>query len=151
LFGANLTPAIIPKAEDKVGAACQSALAKAAQNLMRIKAKLFLNCKKKGLKDTADQQFLSGADLEECFDTLQADAKGTIAKAVAKIASTVDKQCAGVNLTAAFPGQCSGAADLVTCVDEQAECRVCRLFNAMDGLSEDCDLFDDGVSNASCP
>lgn len=151
VFGPDLNPFLYLKSTDKAKAGCQLAIAKAAQNLLLTKAKLFLSCKKSGIKVTADQQMLSGADLEACFDALNDDEKGTIAKAVAKITTTVNTQCAGLALAPLFPGQCSSALDFAACVDEQAECRVCRLFNGMDGLSENCDLFDDGLSNASCP
>ncbi len=151
VFGPDLNPFLYLKSTDKAKAGCQLAMAKAAQNLLLTKAKVFLGCKKSGIKVTADQQMLSGADLEACFDALNDDEKGTIAKAVTKISTTVNTQCAGLALAPLFPGQCSSALDFAACVDEQAECRVCRLFNGMDGLSENCDLFDDGMSNASCP
>ena len=52
-----------------------------------------------------------------------------------------------------FPGECSGATTgtLAGCLDERVECRVCLAINAIDGLSVDCDLFDDGAANSSCP
>jgi hypothetical protein len=54
-------------------------------------------------------------------------------------------------MSTAFPGACAARADFAACADERMECRICRMFNTMDGLTEDCDLFDDGVANASCP
>jgi len=39
---------------------------------------------------------------------------------------------------------------LTTCVDRQIECRTCELFSGADGLTRDCDAFDDGSVNGSC-
>jgi hypothetical protein len=36
-------------------------------------------------------------------------------------------------------------------VDRQIECRTCQLFNGADGITRDCDAFDDGSVNGSCP
>ena len=52
----------------------------------------------------------------------------------------------------AFPGcGTSDPADLAACLDERVECRVCLTLNEADELNRDCDLFDDGAANASCP
>ena len=60
----------------------------------------------------------------------------------------------GPEVQAAFPGECSGSAnlaDLGDCLDRLVECRVCLGLNAADALSRYCDNFDDGVVNGSCP
>ena len=57
-------------------------------------------------------------------------------------------------LAALLPGVCSAAADepaLADCADRAALCRLCRATNAMGGLALDCDLFDDGVPDLTCP
>ena len=43
-----------------------------------------------------------------------------------------------------------GQPEFAQCVDRLVECRVCKMLNAMDDLSTNCDAFDDGVLNASC-
>ncbi len=56
-----------------------------------------------------------------------------------------------MDLSDAFPGCATdAAAALATCVDETVECRVCLALNRADDLARDCDLFDDGMLNASC-
>lgn len=52
-----------------------------------------------------------------------------------------------------LPGLCAGtsAATLGTCVAERVACRVCLAINASDNLNVDCDAFDDGQTNLSCP
>ena len=37
-----------------------------------------------------------------------------------------------------------------TCLEHKVECRFCEWANAVNGLNRDCDLFDDGLANASC-
>lgn len=131
---------------------CQVAVLSSLQKIFKVKATLFLNCKKNGLKSKT-QPFLSNADLQTCFDPLIDDPAGKIAKAVTSLQETVAKKCAAVPLATAFPGSCSGAAnapDLAACIDRRVECRTCRIFNGVDGLARDCDLVDDGTANASC-
>ena len=96
----------------------------------------------------------SGADLEDC---LGADARGRIAKHCAadssRLRAAIDRRCwvGGVDLGAAFPGcDSSDPSGLASCLDARAECELCRAVNDADGLSKDCDLFDDGLANGTC-
>lgn len=53
-----------------------------------------------------------------------------------------------------FPGPCAraGALDAVPdCVEAIGRCHACRALAAGVDLDVDCDLFDDGASNGSCP
>jgi len=77
--------------------------------------------------------------------------RSRVLSSVVKLADTVARHCPAVNTNTVFPGACVGAPDFVACVDEQVECRVCQILNQNDGLSIDCDTFDDGQSNGSCP
>jgi hypothetical protein len=145
VFGSDLNAAIIPSAVDKVTARCQAAVIKDYEKITSTKLMEFLKCKKKGLKN---RSIVSGANLEAC---LGVDPSGRVDKAVAKLSADLTKKCAGVDLAAAFPGECSAATHFTTCVDQRVECRACRMMNAVDGLSRSCDVFDDGVLNATCP
>ena len=61
--------------------------------------------------------------------------------------------CFGVDLGAAFPGVCAGAADfteLDACVTARAKCHICRYVNAADAVAADCDAADDMLVNGSC-
>jgi len=40
---------------------------------------------------------------------------------------------------------------LATCIDQRVECRICLTLNAVDNMAVDCDSFDDGQVNLSCP
>ncbi len=142
LFGADLTAAV---STDKAIGGCQAAIAKAYEKVVATKAKVFIKCKKKGLKDmTID----SPAALEACFDVVASDAK--VAKMIGKITTAVTKKCSTVILDTAFPGICVGAPVFADCVDASTECRTCLTLDAVDGLSRDCDLYDDGLANGSC-
>ena len=85
------------------------------------------------------------------------DDKGKIAKACdptsGKIPSTIDKKCSSpVNTSTAFPVcETSDPLTLAACLDQKIECRVCLALNQADNLARDCDEFDDGVVNGSCP
>ena len=86
------------------------------------------------------------------------DLKEKIAKAcdpvTGKLRKNITKKCVDklVDLSDAFPGCGTDVElDLAQCLDRAVECRVCVALNAADSLFVDCDLFDDGASNASCP
>jgi hypothetical protein len=65
----------------------------------------------------------------------------------------VRKKC-GSDYASLFPGSCSSEATLTefaTCIEVRVECRVCLGLNEVDGVDRNCDDFDDGKLNASCP
>ena len=82
------------------------------------------------------------------------DPKGKIARTcdpiIGKIRKAIDKKCVGI--AGAFPGcGTDDSAELAMCLDAAVECRVCLALNQADGLRIDCDGFDDGLVNGSCP
>ncbi len=157
IFGASLSTAAIDCAVDKPACSCQQAIAKATEKVAKTKFKTFLGCKKSVLKAGA----LNAEALEDCVDedstpgSIADDGKGKIAKRVAKLADAIAKKCdaAAVNTAVAVAGACAGLTGtaLADCIDERVECRVCLTLNAADNLAVDCDKFDDGQENMSCP
>jgi len=156
LFGASLD-ALVTRDADAATSQCQRDTWKAVAKCTKKRLSEFFVCKKKGL---ARGTIASAADLEGlCLmqggnpQTGQADPKGKIAKACSDagkgIGKAVAKRCGPVTGDEAFPG-CAAAPDLVACLDALAACRVCRAINAADGLTRNCDLFDDSSDNGSC-
>jgi hypothetical protein len=45
----------------------------------------------------------------------------------------------------------TSTTQLATCVTEAARCRFCTSLNAIDSFNANCDVFDDGVADTSCP
>jgi len=145
LFGTDLDVSIVDAGVDKAGAKCQAAIAKAAGKCQDAKLSSFNSCKKEKLK--ADD-----TDIEACLGTGTGgipDGKGKIQK---KCGGDFDlaKKCAGITtpLDALVPGCAPGVT--AACIDQKIECRVCLALNALDGLTRDCDEFDDGLANGSC-
>lgn len=147
IFGADLGSAAILTADDKTGAACQSAVLKATGRVVAQELKQFGKCKKLGLKAGT---ITDGPSLATCLDDVATDPTGRIAKARAGITKALDKKCGGVDLDTALPGSCAGSGDFSTCLATRADCRTCLLLSETDVLGADCDLFDDGAANASC-
>ncbi len=147
IFGADLNTAMMTAAANPVAAACQIVVAKRWEILATLQFKEFLACKKSGLKAGT---VVSAATLENCFDAIDTDGKGKIAKSLRKLGSILAKKCGALDLSTAFPAGCAGRLPLENCIGERVRCRVCLSINAVDGLSKDCDIFDDGLSNASC-
>jgi hypothetical protein len=157
IFGSDLDTAIVKEFFNKNTAKCQGDVAKAAQNCQDAKLKLFNSCKKGALKSKVEPAVESALQLQEaCLGTgtdPMPDPKRKIAKVCEdKLADTITKKCAnaaGVDLATAFPGF-DPNDNLPDYIDHRIECQVCLAINGADGLSRDCDLFDDGVANSSC-
>jgi hypothetical protein len=147
LFGSDPSVAVISAASDSDGAACQSSMAKGYEKIVQAQLKLFNGCKKKGM---ADGSVASEYTLSTCFDTVRADDRGKVAKAVSKLDRYVATKCSGVDMAVAFPGVCAGAGDFSGCVGEVVGCRVCQILKAVDAMNYTCDAFDDGEVNGSC-
>jgi hypothetical protein len=159
IFGSDLGSAVTVRPPDSAHPAsggpqgkCQASLLKAYDKLVAAKLKAFNSCKRAELKaGVAD----GGALQDACMGTGGSgipDLGGKIEKAFSKLFGTLGKCVAkGVDLDQAFPGRCVGAPDFAQCVDARVECRVCLMLNAMDDINADCDVFDDGVSNFTCP
>jgi hypothetical protein len=150
LFGADLDAALVRQADDRSAAKCQQAVVKAVYKCQGAQIEAFNGCKETALKR-------GGATSPEVLARcLGVDADGKVAKECDPLSGplatkVLPRTCGGVDLLAAFPG--CGTADpggLASCLDEAVACGVCLGLSEADGLGADCDLFDDGVANASC-
>jgi cysteine-rich repeat protein len=155
LFGADLDLAVIPRAVDKKGARCQQEVAGAGFALSDRLFKLSLKEKKALLKGKEDGSLaISDEALRaQLLDFLAGEAAAKVAKKEAAVHDAARKSCGGVGLDAAFPG-CAPLASvnaLADCAVADARCRFCRGLDGFDGLGMDCDDFDDGALDASCP
>jgi hypothetical protein len=162
VFGYDLGASLVTNAVNGAGAACQRAVWKAVTKCQQTKLKEFVACKKNALAGKLGPAPTTEEDLGDlCLGTGasgQPDPKGKIAKACGDpdkgIVKDLAKQCAaqGQDLTALVP-PCGNADPLATaqCLDIRVECRVCLALNEADDLERDCDLFDNGAADASCP
>lgn len=147
IYGADLDASFILKSTDKSASKCQGVLASVARFPFKARVRQFADCKDIGMSEAT---IVDAAGLTGCFATVTADALGGIAKSLARLTRTVTGKCSGVDLDATFPGACVGAPDFATCVDAAASCRFCLMVNTIDGLAEDCDLYDNTVADGSC-
>ena len=147
LFAADLDAAVILKTTSKTGAACQLAVAKAAQKLLDTQAKAFGTCQKTAIGAGSVD---STIELAACVSTPLASDAEKIATARAKLTQAVADKCIGVSLASAFPGECASAANTSTCISERSTCRACLMADGMESLSPGCDEIDDGLVNDSC-
>jgi len=132
---------------------CQKRVAQRVGKLLVERWGVFRKCKKSNF-----DLISSSADLvANCLGPPQPDVKGKIAKRVTKLSSEVAK-CVSKGVTpvgASFPGDCTGAADpaFASCVSQRVSCRFCLGINIAEGISPplNCDLFDNGTADESCP
>src|SRR5205085_11034786 len=155
-FGYDLDSAVAACSADPAACSCQSKIIKAVEKFARTNQSLFLKCSKTNIYAATNADGLAA-----CLDdplhagSVAADEKMKVAKGRTKLADTIAKSCtdSGVAIATAFPGVCSTSADavsLATCLSRQVACRVCHQMNDTEALASDCDLFDDGLDNASC-
>ena len=153
LMGTDLDAAIVDCDDDKDGCKCQAGVVKQMYKCQSAKLKSFNACKKDQLKGKSGPAVTSAQELQDaCMGTGTGDiddAKGKIAKDCgAKLTSTIGK-CTDPDH---FPGCGSvDATGLAACVDRIVECEVCRALDVLDGLTRDCDVFDDNLANFTCP
>jgi len=156
VFGNPVDDAVLLLSESATGAKCQAEITKTLLKCERTKRKEYNTCEKSALKSgLGSEALLETTCLTTAGDPAsgQPDPKGKIVKQCeSKIASVLEKKCFSQNLAALFPGECSdaGAAGFPGCVVDRIDCRLCQQLNEFNGLSRDCDLFDDGVDNDSC-
>jgi cysteine-rich repeat protein len=137
---------VLPPELEESRAACVRVADDRAQRLLQAKLKAFGKCKKAGL---AAGTVISPATLSSCLDAAKASADAKIAKLVAAGEKSLSKSCP-------FPLYLQGCADqtpggAAACVDRITDCRACKFVTGVDGASPDCDTFDDGIANGSCP
>lgn len=141
---------------------CQRFMSKWIHKLFATTPRVFRKCKKAALKVGKDPFFTgaaSSADLEACWDdalilqSVAADPNAQLGKIITNLTNDLTDRCdtPGVTLTAVGP--CAGLTGTSArdCVINRVQCRSCLMINAMDSLAIDCDTFDDGLANASCP
>jgi hypothetical protein len=148
LFGPNPDAALFTEAGDKDRSKCQQAVVKALRKCQDTTLKEFNKCTKGTLKANGDV-----SDLEACLSGLASN-PGVAKACNEKLGGTVTKKCGDVlndPNRPVFPGDCDGALDLADCLEAQVKCHSCLGIDAVDDIWADCDLFDDGADNDSCP
>ncbi len=151
VVGSDIEGGLLP---DKVATRCQENVIRQVHRCEDSRLREFLRCKKRGMRNGT---IFDAASLEaECIGTgpEQPDPLGKIAKACdTDLVKQIDKCTAsGVSLSQAFPAcATTSSSDLAACLQGRMRCRTCNLLNAVDGMSQDCDTYDDGNDgNQSC-
>ncbi len=148
LFGADFDAAVID-ASDSDGAKCQKVVVKVMTKALKIGTQVINACQKDGLKSKVSP-IDSLAGLRDCAAALNSDPQGKLAVLIEKLGDALAKSCPGVDLAAAFPGDCAAAVDLPACLAERTRCASCIAANEAQGLTADCDVIDNGAVDGSC-
>lgn len=142
---------------------CQRFMSKWLHKQFSVMPRIFRKCKKAALKVGKDPFFdgaTSAAEVQSCWDgslgnnliSVAANPNNQIGKVTANLAAEYQTLCVdkGVDGTT-FPG-CPGGGDTTRdCIIDRVDCRTCLMVNAMDNLAIDCDTFDNGAADLSCP
>jgi cysteine-rich repeat protein len=149
--------------EDKNIKRCQEKVTYASQDVMDKLFKVAGKAKKAALLEGAS----SALELQNAI-VAEIDSEGGMFSSWAHytIGKAVEKSCGKVDVGEAFPGcepkpsavamaRSLGVSDLpkegvTQCAIDSSRCRWCEAYNGMDGLTIDCDAFDDAVLNGSC-
>jgi hypothetical protein len=158
LFGGDLDATLELTTSAPGSAACQEAVVDGAGAVLAQAMKLVASAEAKALAGSrTEAPVRSTAELEDALLAAFAGgqhaglerARGTLHRGVQRHCIATEVAIAGL-----FPGVCATATtvvDLAECAERAALCRVCRAQNAIAGLALDCDLFDDGVPDLTCP
>jgi len=154
VYGASLDGTLVSRSTDAAASRCQLAVAKATARCRNAQLQAFDRCKKDGL---ASGQIQQPSGLASC---LGEDPRGKVAKACDPVSGAIRtkalaRKCADVGLDSStlFAGcATSDQEDLARCIERIVSCRTCAALDRADAMAPliDCDLFDDGVANASC-
>jgi uncharacterized repeat protein (TIGR03806 family) len=156
LFGADPDAALVFQDQNAGGALCQADVADRGAELIENIWRVALGAKRvaiSGVPGTPAVQ--TSEDLgASVLQKVTADTRGLVARQVTKLGTTLASTCAGQPLDQRFPGDCAARTATVTdfrnCVSERVRCHFCRALEGFDGLTADCDAFDDGAANDSC-
>jgi hypothetical protein len=165
LFGNPVDNGLFPCDPSVNQCLCRRNMINRIEKLMAKMPRVFAKCKKAALKlndDPYPTGAASAAELQTCLDnntnmvpqSLAADPGGQMAEVVALLTTTLQDQCEDTGVTGvSFPGVCNGLTGNTArdCIVRLARCRTCLMINAMDGLSADCDDFDNGAADTTCP
>lgn len=132
---------------------CQRYAVNRIMKLTKIIPRTFGKCKKAALK-LNDEPFPAGAasaaELQECWEnplipvSVVSDPASKIAGVVGLLTSTLADQCDATGVTSvSFSGVCDGLSGNLAkaCIVSLVKCRACKIINAMDGLSADCNTY----------
>ncbi len=149
LFGPDLAGALVGSATDRATAKCQSAVAKDYTKVVVELRRAVNTCVSDGLREG---QINSAQSVQDCFAAIDDSERAAerIERGLDKIAKDFIKRCLVLDADAVFPGSCAGEPDFLVCMSTRMRCRTCVSMNDSAGLSEACDIFDDGEVNRSC-
>jgi hypothetical protein len=145
--------AIADAKTDKTASRCQSAFQKDLAKGLDTVWREVLKAKKQALKGSKTSPAASGnADLVTHL-RIALHASPKLAKALGKVVTDAGRKCPQADVSALFPGGCTGAqaAIVAACAQRQIVCRACEALNAADDTAIDCDdlmgaLTNQGVS-----
>jgi hypothetical protein len=159
LFG-SLNEAL---SEDKKTSSCQEKVTRESQEVLDKLFRLAGKAKRKALDEGASSAIALQTAIVALIDS---DGGKFDRWAHYQISKSLDKSCGKVDLAKAFPGcapdapavalarglEIDGIKDegVTKCAVDSTRCRWCEAYNLMDGLTIDCDAFDDGSANGSC-
>ncbi len=161
-FGPDLDAALAGSLASDDKAACSAGVLQQSGKVADTMLKTYLACVKAGLKE---ETITSDAGLDACMDAIVTDARGRVAKAVSRVQAKLVSSSCPASPASLFseldgPGELCDrygltlpldAASLTTCLRNRIRCRMCRTINGAAGLDRDCELFDDGSVDATCP
>lgn len=153
LWGDDPDTAIVRSASDPSGALCQKNVGAAVQRLYDGIWRRALDGKRRALRGRILSPARNATELgEKILGYVDGDTR-SIPRLVSSLGREIGRSCDPSAIPALFPGACgpSGAAGFAACMRERARCHFCRQLEASDGLRLDCDAWDDGDANGSCP
>lgn|GEM_PF-1529091 len=158
LFGPDLDAALASQATAADAARCQEVVAEDAARVYELVLREAADAQRRALRGrgalapSVSAATLAGALAAE----LERDPNRRIARATSRALRRMVERCPADDAARAalFPGACASevpAGATAACAVSRARCRACAALGVMEGLALDCDVFDDGTPDLSCP
>jgi len=151
VFGPSLAAALVPASTDAATSACQLATMRGYGKLCSTAMDGLTSCLRSHLSSGADW---NPSVLSSCIDGSDNGELVKLERAESAFVVAATAACTGVSVSRAFPGDCSAAptiAAALTCMTAPARCRTCRMSEVAFGVVANCETFDNGLADGSCP
>ncbi len=148
VFGPVMGDALVTLSADAVVSGCQLAAMRGYDRLRTAALDGLLLCLQQHVASW------DAAGVSGCIDGSDNDSLVKLERAESIFESEIATGCSKASLPVAFPGICTGAASAqaaATCMVAPVRCRTCRMSEAALGVVADCETFDNGQADGSCP
>lgn len=151
VFGPVMADVLVTASDDAATYACQSAAMRGYSKMRTATLDGLTRCLQARIASGVewDPAVVSG-----CIDGSDNDRLAKLERAEISFEAELGAACSGALVSRAFPGVCASAPTATAaaiCMIAPARCRTCRMSEVALGVVSNCETFDNGQADGSCP